>query len=389
MPVGVPAPPHSKQIIAGLPVTFAVGATGPLPITYQWRKNGVPISGATGEVLSIPSVAAGDAASYDVVVTTAGGETNIQPVVLTVMTPPAPGSLTYGLVLHLQFESNYVDTSGLGNVVTPNGSPSFVPGQVGGSAVLVSNNASTVYSSVSANLLDTLAFGPTDNFSVSLWVNYTGNHNDLPWIGNARSSTYQPGWVMTGDAINGGPNCGLDYTLTQAGGGSQLIEDPVPNSPTLNDGNWHHVVLTVDRTNNTNAIAYADGVAFNTNSLATLDGVSFATGYSVTVGSDPTTQYTVSGIYEIDDVGIWNRVLSGTEVSNIFTLGQSGQTYSLTPAVLLTIQMVGAQVQLSWSSGTLQSAPALSGPWAPVPGATAPSYEVTPTGKATFYRVQL
>jgi len=300
------------------------------------------------------------------------------------MAPPVPGSLTYGLVLHLQFDSNYVDSSGLGITVVTNGSPTFVPGHVGTAAVEVSNDGVTNFSSVSANLLDTLAFGANDNFSVSLWVNYTGNYNDLPWIGNARFSTYQPGWVMTSDGAAGN----FDYTLTQAGGGPQLINDTVPGSPSFNDGNWHHVVLTIDRANAA-AVSYGDGTAFNATSLASLNGVSFATGYSVTVGSDPTTWYPVPGTYDIDDIGIWNRVLSSSEVATIYSLGQSGQTYRLSPAVQLTIQMVGTQVQLGWPSGTLQSAPTLTGPWNSVTNATAPSYQVTPAGTAMFYRVKL
>jgi len=48
-------------------VTFNVGATGD-GLTYQWRKDGNPISGANGSSFSIPSVAASDAGNYDVVV---------------------------------------------------------------------------------------------------------------------------------------------------------------------------------------------------------------------------------------------------------------------------------------------------------------------------------
>jgi hypothetical protein len=36
---------------------------------YQWRKNGVPIHGATSPVYSIPSVSLADAGKYDVIAT--------------------------------------------------------------------------------------------------------------------------------------------------------------------------------------------------------------------------------------------------------------------------------------------------------------------------------
>jgi hypothetical protein len=340
--------------------------------------------------MTIPSVSTASAATYDVVVTTGGGPTNSQPAVLTALTPPAQGSLTYGLVLHLQFDSNYMDSSGWGNAVTPNGSPTFVPGKIGGAAVQVSSTNGTTFNSVSANLLNTLAFNDNDNFSVSLWVSYTGNYNDLPWIGNARNSTYQTGWVMTGDTTSG-VNCGLENSIAGVNG-PLVLSDPVPNSPTLNDGNWHHVVMAVDRANAI-VVSYADGTPFNTTSISTLAGYSLATGLAVTIGSDPTTEYTgwngVPATYNIDDVGIWNRVLSAAEVNSIYTLGESGQTYNQAIAVQLTIQIVGTKVQIGWSSGTLQSAPTLNGPWTAVPGATIPSYQATPSGTATFYRVQL
>lgn len=47
-------------------VAVAGGLTG--NYSYQWRKNGDPISGANGPVLIFPSVAEGDAGDYDVVV---------------------------------------------------------------------------------------------------------------------------------------------------------------------------------------------------------------------------------------------------------------------------------------------------------------------------------
>lgn len=50
-----------------------VTASGPSPITYQWRKNGTPISGANEAVLRIVDVQLADVANYDVLVTNAYG----------------------------------------------------------------------------------------------------------------------------------------------------------------------------------------------------------------------------------------------------------------------------------------------------------------------------
>jgi hypothetical protein len=60
----------------GLPASFMVVATSPHPITYQWRKNGVPILGATTDTYTIPVTVVGDAGTYDVLVCGCGIRTS-------------------------------------------------------------------------------------------------------------------------------------------------------------------------------------------------------------------------------------------------------------------------------------------------------------------------
>ena len=60
--------PDSVTVVIGDPVTFSVTAVSSCPLTYQWRKDGVPIPGETSDTLSIPSTVAGDEGTYDVVV---------------------------------------------------------------------------------------------------------------------------------------------------------------------------------------------------------------------------------------------------------------------------------------------------------------------------------
>jgi uncharacterized repeat protein (TIGR01451 family) len=75
--------PANVTVCPGQPAMFAVAATG-AGLTYQWRRNGVNIAGATAASFSIPSVAAGDAGSYDVVVTGLCGAVTSNAAVLTV-----------------------------------------------------------------------------------------------------------------------------------------------------------------------------------------------------------------------------------------------------------------------------------------------------------------
>jgi len=60
--------PSSVSATYGSSAAFNVVVTGAQPLFYQWRKNGSPISGATNSTLAFTSLAVGDAAAYDVLV---------------------------------------------------------------------------------------------------------------------------------------------------------------------------------------------------------------------------------------------------------------------------------------------------------------------------------
>ena len=63
------APPQDQTIAAGGTVTFRVAATGTGAVSYQWRKDGFDIPGATSSTLTLAGVAASAAGAYDVIVT--------------------------------------------------------------------------------------------------------------------------------------------------------------------------------------------------------------------------------------------------------------------------------------------------------------------------------
>lgn len=54
------------------PATFSVAASGPVAPTYQWRRAGQPISGATNATFTIVQTKPADVADYDVVVSSGG-----------------------------------------------------------------------------------------------------------------------------------------------------------------------------------------------------------------------------------------------------------------------------------------------------------------------------
>lgn len=83
-PPTIGAQPVASTANAGSSATFSVMATGQGPFTYQWKKDGTNISGATGATLTLSNLTSADAASYSVVVTNATGSTTSSAVALTV-----------------------------------------------------------------------------------------------------------------------------------------------------------------------------------------------------------------------------------------------------------------------------------------------------------------
>jgi hypothetical protein len=82
----------------------------------------------------------------------------------------------------------------------------------------------------------------------------------------------------------------------------------------------------------------------------------------------------------IDEVAIYDHALTADRVQAHYTAAST----STTPGPSIGISLAGGKVTLTWSSGTLQSAAVVTGPFADVQGAASP-YTITPTGTAAFY----
>lgn len=83
--------PQSQTVSESSVASLAVVAGGTAPLRYQWRFNGVNLSGANGSALSFASVAQSHAGSYDVVITNIAGTTTSLVAVLTVSTTDRDG----------------------------------------------------------------------------------------------------------------------------------------------------------------------------------------------------------------------------------------------------------------------------------------------------------
>ncbi|MDB5106241.1 MAG: repeat-containing protein [Fibrobacteres bacterium] len=82
--------PASVSVLDGDAASFSVTAAGSLSLTYQWRRNGTNIAGATGFAYTTPALnLSNNGNAYSVVVTNAAGSATSSNAVLTVAARPA------------------------------------------------------------------------------------------------------------------------------------------------------------------------------------------------------------------------------------------------------------------------------------------------------------
>jgi CSLREA domain-containing protein len=112
--------PTSLSRNVGQSASFSVTACG-VNLTYQWRKNGANISGATASSYTIAAVTAADAGNYDVVVSGLCGNLTSNAAVLTVssgcgtpvvsLTAPASGAI-FSVGTPISFTGAFTDATG-------------------------------------------------------------------------------------------------------------------------------------------------------------------------------------------------------------------------------------------------------------------------------------
>lgn len=173
--------------------------------------------------------------------------------------------------------------------------------------------------------------------SISLWVKLVSNGGTQNMIALANSGSSSG--VQVG--IRGG---GL--TAWSWGGGT-LISTSLPST-----GVWHHVAYTWDGTNNQ---LYLDGVA----ATSTTTAHQIATPSQAFLGTYDGADELLSG--SLDDVRVYNRALSSTEVSTL----AAGGTTSTTAGTHTFADAFSASGSFTISAGTVKGSSALTvgGSW--------------------------
>lgn len=96
-PVVITSQPIPAAALTGTTASFAIVATGTGPLTYQWKKDGVAIVGATLPSLSLSAIKASDAGVYTCAVTNLAGTVASSGAGLTVISVTLPVITGFGI----------------------------------------------------------------------------------------------------------------------------------------------------------------------------------------------------------------------------------------------------------------------------------------------------
>ncbi len=224
---------------------------------------------------------------------------------------PQISNVTNDLVLLMHFNNNTLDYSGKGN---------------NGTALLGTNCSASVvgrfYSGCSFDGVNDYvdagsdASVKPDAFSIAFWVKMTTTSGVNPAVGWSTGTT--PNIYMSwGGGLPARP-------LVYMGVGNYKdFSNTTSSGASLYDGNWHHVVFTMPGSGQTdveNSKMYVDGTEQGAGPLGSAStGTQSAKG-GLLIGGSMNTAY-FNGT--IDELAIWNRTLTASEVNALYQQGLS------------------------------------------------------------------
>ncbi|MHB8519284.1 MAG: immunoglobulin domain-containing protein [Limisphaerales bacterium] len=226
--------PQSQMVVVGSNVTFTVAATGIIPLSYQWQKDGLPIPGVTtGPLFTIDSVQAGDAGNYTVVVGSPAGSTTSAPAVLQLLSKSLvtgflqrqiylgiPGSLVSDLTQNDRFPDGpdstdsigSIESTGLGDNYGVRLSGFITPPATGNyTFYIASDDQSELYLSTDDNVANKLRIA-----SEPQW------NNPRDWLGTARRNSANPENRSVPIALSSGHRYVVEVLQKQGAGGEHV-----------------------------------------------------------------------------------------------------------------------------------------------------------------------
>ncbi len=327
--------PKDKSVLTGENVTFRFEAYSTLPITYQWKKNGVDIPGATGTSYSIVNASINDDGDvYSAVATNSAGTVASREAKLSVT---ASGDrITAGLSVLYTFEE------GTGNLIedrSDNGTPLNLaintPNAVEWNDFgLKINSAASISSTMAAaKLVDDIS--STNEITIEAWV----KPDNILQAGPRRIITMSSGNTrnfMLGQEAR-------SYEAWIRSTGSNEVGNRVASTSTLTT-DLTHVVFT--RASDGTAKFYLDGVEVVSQDFAG-DFSNWDNNFLLSLGNEIGIQ-DKEFIGLINLIAVYNRALTEAEVIQNFGVGASGDPEVMAPTNLTVTINAQENVRLMW-----------------------------------------
>jgi hypothetical protein len=323
----ITTPPASQTVAAGATVTLSVSVLANPAPTYQWRKNGTLVPGATRPTLTLPNAQAADAGSYTVVVTNLAGLVTSAPAVVTIdgaalgiTTHPLSQYVAAGATATLSVSAN---GAGVTFQWKKDGTP--IPGATSASLALPGSGAATMgFYSAEARSGNTVV----ESAPAAVTVN-TGGPSRLTNVSTRgfvpAGGALTPGFVLQGGAPKALVIRAVGPTLGAFGVGGTLA-DPVleviplgGETPSASNDNWGGTAALSAAFGRVGAFPLAAGGSNDASVAASLGGGG-ASGYTVRITSKSATVggVALAEIYDEDAFGPAGRLI------NVSTRGFAG-----------------------------------------------------------------
>ena len=232
-----------------------------------------------------------------------------------------------GLVAYLNLDGTANDASGNGNNGGVVGAVDcFAAGKIGNSCNF--DSASEYIKIDTQNVRN--VFAPGSQFSISLWFNPSNApaSGDWVWLFSKDYATHTPPYYQFSIWYNGDKT--VSATVWRNDTGAYLT---TKSTDIMQFGTWHHVVVTADLSANILNL-YTNGVLKEQDTSSEGNYSNYFT--PITLGKNKnvlTSRYTYYG--KIDEVRIYNRVLSSSEVQELAS--QTGVTTTTIASTTTTV----------------------------------------------------
>jgi Concanavalin A-like lectin/glucanases superfamily len=365
--------PQSGSYLPGVALTLSVQASGP-SLSYQWYKAASVLPGANASTFAFPSLAAGDAGTYSVVVTNVAGAVTSAPAVIALSATLPPALVRYqsavsneaSLISYYTFDRLLPQDVVGPNQGTLSGTAGFGAGVGGGpgQGLMLDGSGHVRLGSV-----------PAFDFA-------SGVGTVEGWIRG--DWTTASGWPCMFADRNGDPtvwslhlSSAKDIVSLYNGVGSSWFIPPANLGTT-----WHHIAVVF--TNGT-ASVFLDGALLPYSPMPFTMG--FGSG-TVQLGSSSDSSTTEGWMGMLDEVAFYSAALPAASIQahyNAFYLGQPpaitaepvGGYFLTGQPFQMSVGASGAQLTYQWYKGN-----------APIPSATNAvigSASLTPDDTGIYY----